>query len=45
MNTPRTIAWLAAMAALVLTGMPAGFADGVDNVHVKDGNITMVLKE
>ena len=52
MGVPVPNAWLGGMKNIDLveyygheTGFWKAFADGVDNVHVKDGNITMVLKE
>jgi hypothetical protein len=52
MGVPVPNAWLGGMKNIDLveyygheTGFWKAFADGVDNVHIEDGNITMVLKE
>lgn len=52
MGVPIPNAWLGGMKNIDLveyygheTGFWKAFADGVDNVHIEDGNITMVLKE
>jgi len=52
MGVPIPNAWLGGMKNIDLIeyyGNEAGFwkafADGVDNIHIEDGNITMILKE
>jgi hypothetical protein len=52
MGVPVPNAWLGGMKNIDLveyygqrTGFWKAFADGVDNIRVEDGNITMVLKE
>ena len=52
MGVPVPNAWLGGMKNIDLveyygheTGFWKAFAAGVDNVHIEDGNITMVLKE
>ena len=52
MGVPVPNAWLGGMKNIDLveyygteTGFWKAFADGVDNIHIADGNITMVLKE
>jgi hypothetical protein len=52
MGVPVPNAWLGGMKNIDLveyygqeTGFWKAFADGVDNVRIEDGNITMVLKE
>jgi hypothetical protein len=52
MGVPIPNAWLGGMKNIDLveyygaeTGFWKAFADGVDNIHIEDGNITMVLKE
>jgi hypothetical protein len=52
MGVPVPNAWLGGMKNIDLveyygqeTGFWKAFADGVDNIHIEDGNITMVLKE
>ena len=52
MGVPIPNAWLGGMKNIDLIeyyGSEAGFwkafADGVDNIHIEDGNITMILKE
>jgi len=52
MGVPVPGAWLGGMKNIDLveyygheSGFWKAFADGVDNIHVEDGNITMVLKE
>jgi hypothetical protein len=51
-GVPVPNAWLGGMKNIDLveyygheTGFWKAFADGVDNIHIEDGNITMVLKE
>jgi hypothetical protein len=52
MGVPIPNAWLGGMKNIDLveyygteTGFWKAFADGVDNIHIEDGNITMELKE
>jgi hypothetical protein len=52
MGVPIPNAWLGGMKNIDLveyygheTGFWKAFADGVDNIHIRDGNIIMVLKE
>ena len=52
MGVPIPNAWLGGMKNIDLveyygteTGFWKAFADGVDNIHIEDGNVTMVLKE
>jgi hypothetical protein len=52
MGVPVPNAWLGGMKNIDLveyygaeTGFWKAFADGVDNIHIEDGNVTMVLKE
>lgn len=52
MGVPVPNAWLGGLKNIDLveyygaeTGFWKAFADGVDNIHIEDGNVTMVLKE
>jgi hypothetical protein len=52
MGVPVPNAWLGGMKNIDLveyygheTGFWKAFAEGVDNIHIEDGNVTMVLKE
>ena len=52
MGVPIPNAWLGGMKNIDLieyygdeAGFWKAFADGVDNIHIEDGNITMILKE